>query len=89
MLKPTRAFLRLNIVGARVRALRGRLGWSQSVLAAKCQLAGWDVSRDTIANIELKRRWVADFELVILGKVLRADLSELIPRRINWNDLGL
>ena len=43
--------------------LRSRRGWSQPVLAAKCQLAGWDVSRDIIARIELRVRWVADFEL--------------------------
>ena len=34
-------------------------------MATKCQLSGWDVSRDTIANVELRRRWVPDFEVVL------------------------
>ena len=54
-----------DIVGPQVRAQRCRLGWSQPVLAAKCQLAGWDISRDIVARIELRIRWVADFELIL------------------------
>jgi len=48
----------LNVCGPQVSRLRVNLGWSQPQLAAKCQIAGWDVSRDIIARIELKKRWV-------------------------------
>jgi transcriptional regulator with XRE-family HTH domain len=75
------------VIGHRLRVLRYRRGWSQAVAAAKYQLAGWDVSRDTIANIELRRRWVADFEVVILAKVLGVDVRDLLPRRFDWNDV--
>ena len=57
--------------------------WSQPELAAKCQLAGWDVSRDIIARIECRTRWVGDFELAILADVLKVEITELLPQRRN------
>jgi predicted transcriptional regulator len=67
-----------NICGPKVRRIRVNLGLSQPELAAKCQRAGWDVSRDIIARIEGQTRWVADFELVKLAKILGKDIKELI-----------
>ncbi len=58
-----------NIVGPNVRRLRTARELSQEQLALKCQLIGWDISRDGIAKIEGRIRWVADFELVYLCKV--------------------
>lgn len=80
-MKPTQPSQALNVSGPQVRAARLAKGWSQSTLAAKCQVAGWDVSRDTIANIELRRRWVADHELMTLASVLGVDERDLLPRR--------
>ena len=51
------------------------------MLAAKCQLIGWDVTRDVIAGIELRRRWVADTELLLLAKVFKVKVADLYPRR--------
>jgi transcriptional regulator with XRE-family HTH domain len=75
-----------NIVGPQVRRFRNQRGWSQSMLAAKCQLWGWDISRGIIAAIEGRVRWVGDFELIILAKVLRANPIELFPRQIHWQE---
>jgi len=58
------------------------MGWSQPELAAKCQIAGWDVSRDIIARIELRKRWVGDFELATLAQVFEVPLDELFPSDI-------
>jgi len=69
-----------NIVGQRIRALRQDRGWSQTMLATKCQLTGWDVTRDVIASIELRRRWVADTELLRLAKVFKVKITELYPK---------
>ena len=71
---------RMNVCGPQVSRLRTALGWSQPTLAAKCQLAGWDVSRDIIARIEGQVRWVGDFELAALAKVLGVPLEKLYPR---------
>lgn len=70
----------LNICGPQIRRLRFQRGWSQPDLAAKCQLAGWDITRDIIANIELKRRSISDIELAILARVLQSPLREFYPR---------
>ncbi len=76
-----------NIVGPRIRALRQERGWSQAGLAAKCQLIGWDISRDVIAGIELRRRWVADAELLILAKVLATSVAGLYPARTPMSEV--
>lgn len=72
-----------NIVGPRTRALRSRLGWSQMQLAVRCQLLGWDIDRCTIARIEAGTRWVGDFELLLLARVLQVSAVDLLS-----NDCG-
>lgn len=69
----------LNVCGPQIRRLRSQKGWSQPQLAAKCQLAGWDISRDIVARIELQIRWIGDFELKIIADVLDVSLEELYP----------
>jgi transcriptional regulator with XRE-family HTH domain len=75
-----------NIIGPRVRLHRNQHGWSQSVLAAKCQLFGWDISRSIVAAIEGRVRWVGDFELVMLAKVLKTSPQELLPKQLNLTE---
>ena len=45
---------------------------------------GWDLSRDTLAKIELQTRWVSDFETVFLAHALSVPVQSLLPdqRRI-------
>lgn len=66
---------------------RENRGWSQSELAAKCQLAGWDISRDVVATIEGQSRWVGDFELIWIARILDVPLSDLIPDAVDWDAL--
>jgi hypothetical protein len=40
---------------------------------------GWDLSRDTLAKIELQSRWVADFEVVFLAHALGVSHLSLLP----------
>ncbi len=68
-----------NLCGPIVRKSRVRLGLSQEQLAAKCQRMGWDISRDIVARIEGQVRWVADYELSLLGHVLGISPTDLIP----------
>ena len=72
----------INVCGPQVARLRNQLGWSQPQFALKCQLAGWDVSRDIIARIEGQIRCVEDAELAQLARVLGARLEELYPESI-------
>ncbi|SDT88964.1 Helix-turn-helix domain-containing protein [Verrucomicrobium sp. GAS474] len=71
---------KLNLCGPAIRKLRTAMGLSQAELAARCQRAEWDVSRDVIARIEGQRRWVGDIELLHLADILRVDVRELLRR---------
>jgi transcriptional regulator with XRE-family HTH domain len=69
-----------NVVGPQIQRLRVHAGLTQDALAAKCGVAGWDVSRGTLAKIEARVRCVNDAELFILARVLKAELPSLFPR---------
>ena len=69
-----------NIVGPIVRELREKQGLSQAQLAAKINLHGWDISRETLAKIEAQIRWVADFEIFSLAEALGVEATELLRR---------
>jgi transcriptional regulator with XRE-family HTH domain len=68
-----------NIVGPQIKALREKRGLTQPMLAAKCHLLGWDLSRETLAKIESRIRWVADYELLCLAQSLGVSAEALLP----------
>ena len=51
---------------------------SQSELAAKMQVAGITIERDSISRVEIGTRFVADYELKIFAKVLNVDVVWLL-----------
>ena len=69
-----------NIIGKQVSRLRTGLGISQDQLSAKCQRAGLDISRGTLAKIEAGIRCVSDQEALLLAQALGVGVSELFPR---------
>jgi transcriptional regulator with XRE-family HTH domain len=71
-----------NIVGPQIRKARYQLGLSQEELAARCQLAGLDISRSTLAQIEIRIRFVSDEELLVLASVLNVATDDLYPADI-------
>lgn len=80
---------RKNLVGVAVQRRRIELGWSQSRLAAQCQMIGWDISRGIVASLEGGTRWVGDFEAALLASALGVGVDALYPAKPNWNELGL
>lgn len=70
---------RLNVVGPQIRRLRYTRGWSQSELAVKLQVAGWDISRSGVAKIESQLVWIGDYELFFLTKIFKVPLADLFP----------
>lgn len=78
-----------NIIGPMVAKLRTERGWSQSVLAAKCQLSGWNISRSIVAAIEGRVRWVGDWEVVLFAKAFDVAVQDLYPKKINWAEIRL
>lgn len=78
----------LNVVGPQIRKLRNQRGWTQEFLAQKLQLAGWDVSRTSLAKLESKLRWVSDCELLFFAKVFSVELKDLFPAGLELKKLG-
>ncbi len=67
-----------NICGDRIREARVVQRMSQSELAAKMQIAGIAIERDSINRIENGTRFVADYELKIFAEVLNVDIVWLL-----------
>ena len=67
-----------NLCGERVREARLKRRMSQSELAAKLQLENIIIERDSISRIESGTRFVTDYELKILSKVLGVELIWLL-----------
>ncbi len=67
-----------NICGDRIREARVVQRMSQSELAAKMQIAGIAIERDSISRIENGTRFAADYELKLFAKVLNVDVVWLL-----------
>lgn len=67
-----------NICGKRVKEARKKLKLSQENLAAKLQLEGVAIERDSVSRIEIGTRFVADYELLILCKILNVSPAYLL-----------
>ena len=69
---------RKNICGDRIREARQKRRMSQTELAAKMQLAGIIIERDSISRIEIGTRFVLDYELPIYAEVLQVSVAWLL-----------
>lgn len=67
-----------NIAGNRIREARQRLRMSQSELAAKMQIAGIVIERDSISRIEIGTRFIPDYELPVFSRILHVPVSWLL-----------
>lgn len=66
------------MIGPTLRSLREAEGLTQAELAGRLQLAGWDISRETLAKVESQVRCVTDRELVRFAEALEVNTSELL-----------
>lgn len=67
-----------NLCGDRIREARLKERLSQSDLAAKIQIEGITLERDSISGIEIGTRFVADYELKKFAKVLKVNVEWLL-----------
>ncbi len=67
-----------NISGERIHEARCKLRLTQSDLAAQLQIAGIIIERDSISRIEIGTRFIADYELRELSKLLKVSVNWLL-----------
>ena len=67
-----------NISGERIKEARKRLQLSQEMLAAKLQVEGVNIERDSVSRIEIGTRFVADYEILVLSKILKVTPEYLL-----------
>ena len=67
-----------NICGQRVKDARKKMKLSQEELAARLQVEGVNIERDSVSRIEIGTRFVADYELLILCKILNVTPAYLL-----------
>ena len=67
-----------NICGQRLKEARKTLKLSQEELAARLQVEGVNIERDSVSRIEIGTRFVADYELLVLCKILGVTPSYLL-----------
>lgn len=68
----------LNIIGANLRRIRKTIGLTQADVVARCQVMGWQLSRETLAKIETEVRRVNDAEVAMLAQAVSADVGTLL-----------
>lgn len=68
---------RKNVSGDRIREARQKQRLSQTALAAKVQVEGVLLERDSISRIEIGTRFVSDYELKIFAQVLHVTMEWL------------
>jgi transcriptional regulator with XRE-family HTH domain len=69
-----------NAVGTEIRKLRNARSMTQEMLVARCNLAGCNITRGTMAKIEAQIRGISDVELFTISRVFRVNMEELFPR---------
>ncbi len=74
-----RKTLPANLVGPKIREFRKKLGFTQEAFSTQCQLAGLDISRSTLGQIESRLRFVSDSELIVISSLLGVNSEQLFP----------
>ena len=71
-----------NIVGRQIYKLRKEKKLSQEELAAKLQVNNIELSQKAISRIEKQERFVTDYELLVISKVLGVSIYELYEKDV-------
>lgn len=67
-----------NICGDRVREARVKQRITQEDLAARLQVSGINIERNSISRLETGDRFVSDFELLVLSRILKVSVMWLL-----------
>ena len=75
-----------NLCGERIRLARAKNRITQSDLAARMQVAGITLERDSISRIEIGTRFVTDYELKVFAEVLGVSMEWLTAEEIEESE---
>ena len=64
-------------VGNNIRLLREKAKMTQASLAAKLQLSGCDITRSSIAKIEVGQRHLYPDEIILIRKILNVRYEDI------------
>ena len=64
-------------IGQNIRTLREKVGMTQETLATKLQLAGCDITRSSVAKIEVGQRHLYPDEIYLIKKILNVSFDEI------------
>ena len=64
-------------IGHNIRTLREKANLTQEQLAAKLQLNGCDITRSSIAKIEVGQRHIYPDEIILIKKILSTTYDKL------------
>ena len=67
-----------NICGDRVHEARCKIRLTQADLAARLQVEGITLERDSVSRIEIGARFVTDYEIRALSRVLNVSVDWLL-----------
>lgn len=65
-------------VGQRIKLLRERRGMTQELLSAKLQIRGCDITRSSVAKIEVGQRHLYPDELILIKEILKVSYDEIL-----------
>ncbi len=64
-------------IGYNIRMLREKAGLTQDYVATKLQLGGCDITRSTVAKIEVGQRHLYPDEIILLKQILKATYDDI------------
>lgn len=67
-----------NLISQRLKELREENNMSQSALASRLQLQGYDMDKNAITRIETNKRYVTDMELKAFVEIFGVGYGYLI-----------
>ena len=64
-------------IGSNIRSLREKCGLTQEQVAAKLQVQGCDITRSSIAKIEVGQRHIYPDEIILLKEIFNAKYEDI------------
>lgn len=64
-------------IGKNIKALREKAGITQEALAAKLQLNGCDITRSSVAKIEVGQRHLYADEIILIKQILNSEYEDI------------